>query len=142
MRKSIALTVAALALAACASQAEKMAEAGKEPMSRQEVLDLMADSTERGVLDNGVDWVVYWDPSGEVRGLSTWSGGGERDRGTWSVSEDGVVCRKWEKWQDAQEGCWKFYEEGDQIVSARVSGSTGDHVQKRSDFEEGNVENL
>ncbi|MEX0759221.1 MAG: hypothetical protein WD100_06550 [Tistlia sp.] len=142
MRNLILGTIVGLALAACASKAEQMAEAGKEPLGSQAALRFIADTTERGTADNGSDYVIYWDPSGEMRGLATWSGGSETDRGRWSVSEDGLFCRQWQEWRDGGEGCWRLYDAGEEVVFARVSGTARDGTLKKEEIVQGNVDNI
>ncbi len=142
MRILLALAMAVLAVAGCTTKAEQMAEAGKTPLSKEEVMLLVANTTERGVASTGADYVIYWDPSGEMRGEATWSGGSEIDRGTWSVGEDGLFCRQWENWVDGRQGCWRLYEDGDEIVWALVSGSGESSQQSRDEILTGNVENL
>lgn len=143
--KSIALSTiilgVALMFSACASLEEDLQEAGGKPMTSSEINAVVSDKTERGVNERGTAWVVYYDPSGEIRGNAVWSGGSETDKGTWKVTQDDMLCITFDKWRDGKERCWQLYRVDGELY---FIGKKGDVSSKKDDttWEDGNVENL
>jgi hypothetical protein len=45
------------------------------------------------------------------------------DKGTWTVTANGLFCVKWEKWQDAKETCANVYETKNMLIF--VDATTG-----------------
>ncbi len=110
-------------------------------MTMDEIKALHADKTVNGVNEKGSKWVVYYDPSGKVRGRANWSGGSETDTGIWEATQDDMFCIKFEKWQDANRRCWQVY-----MVDGKLNyiGKVGDAKSEvdKDTWRQGNPENL
>lgn len=138
---SVVSLSAVLALSACSSLEKDLKESGAKPMTKGEIKTLYADKTVNGVSENGSNWVVYFDPSGEVRGRSNWSGGSDKDSGTWQATEDDMICIQFRKWQNGRLRCWQLYLVDGKLTYIGRKG--GAETQEDDDtWVEGNVENL
>jgi hypothetical protein len=133
---------ALLLLGACSSAQDKMADAGKQPMTAEQVRASVVDKTYYGTTDRGIDWAMYRSAEGEMRGRSTWDGGSETDIGSWWVNDDGSYCAKWTNWQGGREGCWFIYDNGETLTFARLSGRAQDNEFDKVNIASGNPENL
>lgn len=142
MNTSFALIIGlALAVSACESTEEEMADAGTAPMSASEIRAYVADKTAYGTTENGSKFAIYYDSSGEVRGKSNGSWGSSSDTGTWTVTNDDMLCLQFKKWRDGANRCWQLYDDGGMITWV---GKVGPAKTSSDDntWKEGNVENL
>jgi len=142
MKTGVTIAVLTLAIAGCTSAQEKMADAGKEPLSAEEVRNALSDATERGTNSEGTNYVVYRGPDGEIRGKAWGSWGTSTDTGTWSVEPDGTFCTQYNEWRDGIRRCWKIYEDGDTYVLAGVTAAAQDDEIRKDQLSDGNPENL
>ncbi|MEL6196682.1 MAG: hypothetical protein AAFT19_02440, partial [Pseudomonadota bacterium] len=87
-------------------------------------------------------WHSYLATDGLLYGLSiTPEGGEERARGTWSVQEDGQLCRTWDgDWGGGNEGCAFVYRFGNQYAFAEEGESLETAI--RRDRSPGNPVNI
>jgi hypothetical protein len=81
-----------------------------------------------------VPYVMYVDPSGRIIGTA----GGDNDRGTWRVDDQGELCLSWSRWQEAKEHCSVYFHEGDQFKTFVKEGG----ISSVSKVEPGNSHNL
>ena len=81
----------------------------------------------------GRGFTLYYDPSGEVRGIE----GGERDSGRWWTEED-RFCFQWQNWVGGEAVCMHLWKTRKGLRRERVDGKYKDKVKVK----EGNVKNL
>jgi hypothetical protein len=81
----------------------------------------------------GKGFTLYYDPSGEVRGIE----GGKRDKGKWSAKSD-RMCVKWDNWMNGRELCMFLKKDGNLLHRKNTAGTYEDVVELR----EGNVKGL
>lgn len=130
-----------IAFSACQSMEDSLKEANAVPMTADEIKALFADKTVNGVNEKGTKWVVYYDPSGQVRGRSTWSGGADKDTGVWQATADDLFCIQFEKWRKGALRCWQIYDQDGKRTWIGRKGPADDEVDNDT-WREGNVENL
>ena len=94
---------------------------------------LVSNKTWYGTNDRGRKWVVYFDPSGEVRAKSSSTSRTQRDNGTWEVTADERLCVQFNVWRDGKKRCWQIYSQNGQLNQV----GDGD-----SNWKSGNAENL
>jgi len=111
------------------------------PVSAEEIRAFVADNTEYGVDEDGRDWALYYDPSGEVRGKMTWSGGPDHDSGTWEATADNMLCIKFKNWRDGKLRCWQSYNRNGELFWVGKIGTTKSRATDNT-WKKGNVENL
>lgn len=137
----------ALAVSACESTEGRMEQTGESPqadansMSASEITDYVADKTAYGTIENGSEFAIYYDPSGEVRGKSSGSWGTSSDTGTWKVTADDMLCLKFKKWRNGANRCWQLYDEGGTITWVGRVGPANTGPDDDT-WKQGNVENL
>ena len=111
------------------------------PLSADDIRVFVADKTEYGVNEKGRNWALYYDPSGEVRGKTTWSGGSDHDSGTWEATADNMLCLQFKKWRDGKLRCWQVYNRSGELVWIGKIGTTKGGASD-STWTQGNEEDL
>lgn len=91
-----------------------------------------------------IDFVVYYAPSGIAVGKTTGSLQ-DRDRGQWRVAKDGQLCVRWGHWDEGEETCRAYWQDGDRykvfhehgrmLSSATRQEGNAQKLELRSDLE-------
>ena len=111
------------------------------PMTKDDIRAFVSNKTAYGESEKGREWVVFYDPSGEVRGESTGPGGLSRDTGTWTATDDDMLCIQFKKWRDGKLRCWQVYRRGEELTWAGKVGDASSGVGAAT-WKTGNLENL
>jgi hypothetical protein len=110
-----------------------------KPLIDEQVKAVFAGNTITGSSHGGT-YTVFYDASGQERGI--WSKGTDKDSdtGTWTARADGQFCEKWSKWEKAEEKCWRLYRTAD----GKIAWFTPDGTDDTGDtvFLKGNSANL
>lgn len=96
-----------------------VSQAGAEPLTGDNFIDVMRGNTLSGKTQTGVNYNVYFLPGGEV---SYHDQTGRVDKGNWSIDPDGDVCIKWRPPSNLANDCFRV-----DINGSKVSwtGKTG-----------------
>ena len=136
---ALAMLVATLGLGACSGDATLSSPfgedgpdtAGTDPLTAAQIRLFLQDSTLTEAGEER-DRHIYLAPDGRLFGAAV----GRRDRsrrevrGTWTVIEDGLLCRDWQTdWAGDRPGCDRVYRFGDAYLF--VSRNTGGNEQRR-----------
>lgn len=131
-------------LAACAApeeQRQSLQETaiveGWTRVSAEEAKVLLADTTLSGS-SGGTKWQTYYSADQIQRGYAKGSDWEETDEGTYEITPEGIYCRTWKRWSDAQEGCAEIYQKGDNVRLIVVSGKLGNDPQFEGVVQQGN----
>ncbi len=144
MKRVVLWSVVVLTLAAgvgCETTEEALKESGVPALNSNAIKALFSDKTVNGVNKKGTKWVIYYDPSGEVRGRAQWTGGSETDSGTWEATQDDMICLQFKKWRDGKLRCWQLYEHDGKLTWVGKKGPA-ETSEDDDTWREGNVENL
>jgi len=106
-----------------------------EPLSAAELRNLPPGTTSTGNTNSGSSFHAYRALDGTLRGRSS----GITDKGTWEITDDGQLCRKWTFWDSGKRRCWIYFKKGDEYEYwyADRSGMRG-----KVKIRPGNPENL
>ncbi|MDT8345521.1 MAG: hypothetical protein RQ752_13945 [Thermohalobaculum sp.] len=108
---------------------QDIVDRGALPLTAAEIRIYLADATLSHAGARRV-WHVYLGADGTLTGLALADdGGSERNRGAWSVREDGgsgLICRQWQQdWAEGASGCATVYRFGaDFVFVPEGSGQT------------------
>ncbi len=116
-------------------------EAATGPMSADEIREFFADTTVYGVNEKGKNWALYYDPTGEARGKTTWSGGSDADSGTWKATSDDMLCLQWGRWRNGVLRCWQVYNQRGELTFVGKIGNAKSSLDENT-RKQGNTENL
>lgn len=106
-----------------------------QPLSAAELRNLLPGTTTTGKTSFGATYHAYRDLDGTLRGRS----GGETDKGTWEITDNGQLCRQWTFWDSGKRRCWIYFKKGDEYEYWYADKSRmGGKVRVRP----GNPENL
>jgi uncharacterized spore protein YtfJ len=102
---------------------ENLKKGGHEPLSGDQVRELIAGNTYRGsdLRSQWPNFAVYFSADGQMRGR----GGDQTDYGKWWVTED-RYCRQWSKWGKGQEACKHVYKIGELVHWFTLDGKMDD----------------
>ncbi|MBK0400674.1 hypothetical protein H0I76_15860 [Limibaculum sp. M0105] len=102
-------------------QSADVVSRGTPPLTAAEISIYLTDSTLSHVGEKRL-WHVYIGPDGGLYGLAkSQDGATERNRGQWSVRDNGtgggLLCRQWERdWGSGMMGCATVYRFGNEYV--------------------------
>ena len=86
---------------------------GVTAVSAEEPKTLSAADIKKAFIGNTMDhekvW-VFWGPEGQLRAKSK---RGPTETGTYSISDKGIYCRKWDNWRGGLEQCGNVGKAGD-----------------------------
>ena len=145
--KRAAICLTAVLVAGCATGGNDVADSGmsepdKATMGRPAVEAMFGGKTEVGTSREGNKYSVYWSPDGTARGTAKGDFGTDTDTGTWTVTADGWFCREFSDWRNGNQGCWKVYDMGKQLVMIATSGNARDRKLAKSALKIGNSRDL
>ncbi len=64
---------------------------------------LIAGNTATDVSEEGKTLHIYYAPNGVMKGK-----GNLLDSGAWEITDDGIFCRRWEKWRNGGKDCFSM----------------------------------
>ncbi|MCP4600149.1 MAG: hypothetical protein GY847_06375 [Proteobacteria bacterium] len=93
----IACTVAVLG---CKTDAQRFVESGGELLDVDEVRELYRGNVMAGVIPSvSTGFYIRFLRNGRMTGKTTSKTGEDTDKGTYKISDDGMVCYFWTKWK-------------------------------------------
>ncbi len=109
----IMMTTTALALSACATIEEKLAESGATRLNANQVKTLIVGNTEKWTKGGG-----YYNPNGTIETL--WEG--STQSGSYSIAADGNVCFEIADWGKT---CYFYMNDGGTIIAIHNNKNMG-----------------
>ena len=107
------------------------ATAEEDKLTSQEIKQLLTENTIRGVSKRtGYSYIIYYKSEKKIVGKSA----SQRDKGTWSVSDDEGYCQRWRKWLGGKKNCFAIVKEGEKFQFLFKNGK----VQSNFGMEKGN----
>jgi len=106
------------------------AQAAPEQLRGSRFIEVMGDNTLSGTTADGAAYNLYFLPGGEVTYDDS---AGARDRGRWSMDQDGDVCVSFEAVDDGRAQCYRVEVDG-RTVSWR--GKAGGQAELRGGIAE------
>lgn len=112
MKKLLVLSAALLTFSSisfAASITSMTSDQAKQALSDKTVTTIPAATMGDKIIDNS--FTGYFNKDGTVQGsfANKPSDTTQNDKGTWKVKSNGLVCVKWDNWENAKERCVTFY---------------------------------
>ena len=95
---------------------------GFKRLNAEEIRSALYGNTVSGYTEGrGNNFAVFSASDGTIRGkIITPSGKINRDRGRWRITDDDMICERWDRWQG---DCDRLYLQGDKFVFVNADGT-------------------